>query len=620
MPDDFEYPLVTEVWTPLALTPEEKSRRDLADLHVMGRLKPGMPIGQAREEITALNAELQRRYPKTNLGHGVIIKPLRETMDEVTDRFTLILLGAATFVLLLACANVANLQLARSTARQREIGLRAALGASRFRIARELLTESIVIGVLGGIVGMLLANWDLTVTKAAIPAQVFQWVAGLRKMHMDASVIAFGFAVSVAAGVICSLPAIYQLLRQHDRAGLNDVLKEGGRASTSGTSRSRARSTLVVVEVALSLVLLVGAGLLVRTFQRILALNLGYDPKNVLIADVWLSANNYRDDPAMARFFDQVLAGVRTLPGVETAASEGDVGGASTFRIEGQPELQPGEPRPYVSAISADYFRTLRIPVLAGRSIGTQDGANAPGVAVVSEAVVKHYWPRVNPIGRRIQLRPNSPWLTIAGVCGDRKDWFSAEPQPAAYVSYQQWPTPYMRLFTRTTRDPMQSASAVRMQVRRVDPNQPVYGVKTEETALAEETSGVRMAAARMSMYAAISLLLAVMGCYAVGAFSVARRTQEIGIRMTLGATRGNILGMVLSQTARMTAIGLAAGLTLAIAMTVVMSHALFNVVAVEPLTFVVLTAVLAGAALLAGYIPAYRAARIDPMTALRNE
>jgi putative ABC transport system permease protein len=620
MPDDFEFPLVTEVWTPLALTPEEKSRRDLADLHVMGRLKPGMPIGQARDEITALNVELERRYPRTNLGHGVLIKPLRETMDEVTDRFTLILLGAATFVLLLACANVANLQLARSTARQREIGLRAALGASRFRIARELLTESIVIGVLGGIVGMLLANWDLTVTKAAIPAQVFQWVAGLRKMHMDASVIAFGFAVSVAAGVICSLPAIYQLLRQHDRAGLNDVLKEGGRASTSGTSRSRARSALVVVEVALSLVLLVGAGLLVRTFQRILALNLGYDPKNVLIADVWLSANNYRDDPAMAQFFDRVLAGVRTLPGVEAAAAGGDVGGASTFRIEGQPELRPGEPRPYVSAISADYLRTLRIPVLAGRSIGTQDGPNAAGVAVVSEAVVKHYWPGLNPIGRRIQLRPNAPWLTIAGVCGDRKDWFSGEPQPAAYVSYQQWPTPYMRLVTRTTRDPLQSASAVRMQVRRVDPNQPVYNVNTEETALAEETSGVRMAAARMSMYAAISLLLAVMGCYAVGAFSVARRAQEIGIRMTLGATRGDILRMVLSQTARMTAIGLAAGLTLAIAMTVVMSHALFNVVAVEPMTFVALTALLAGAALLAGYIPAYRAARIDPMAALRNE
>ncbi|HLK20137.1 MAG TPA: FtsX-like permease family protein, partial [Bryobacteraceae bacterium] len=421
-------------------------------------------------------------------------------------------------------------------------------------------------------------------------------------------------------GVLCSLPAIYQLLRRHDRAGLNDVLKEGGRASTPGSSRSRARSTLVIVEVALSLVLLVGAGLLVRTFQRILALNLGFDPKNVLIADVWLSATNYRDDPAMAHFFDQVIAGVRTILGVESAAAVGDVGGASTFRIEGQPELRPGEPRPWVSAISADYFRALRIPILAGRSIGTQDGPNATGVAVVSEAVVKHYWPDVNPIGRKIQLRPNGPWLTITGVCGDRKDWFSGEAQPAAYVSYQQWPTPYMRLVTRTTHDPMLSASALRMQVRRVDSNQPVYGVNSEEAALADETSGIRMAAARMSMYAAISLALAVMGCYAVGAFSVARRTQEIGIRMTLGATRGSILRMVLSQTARMTAIGLAAGLTLAIALTMVMSHALFNIVNVEPLTFVLLTSLLAAAALLAGYIPAYRAARIDPMSALRNE
>ena len=621
MADDFDFPLATELWTPLALTPEQKSRRDRTDLSVMARLKPGVPIAQASSELVSISAELERRYPKTNEGLTAIVKPLREVTNEVTDRFNLILLGAAGFVLLLACANVANLQLARSTARQREIGLRAALGASRFRIARELLTESFVIGILGGGVGIVLANWDLRITKAAIPAQVLQWVAGMRTLHVDASMVAFGFALSLVAGVACSVPAIYQLLRRQGSAGLNDVLKEGGRGSSSGPSRSRARSTLVVVEVALSLVLLIGAGLMVRTFQRIAALHLGFDPRNVLTMEVWLSDTSYRDEARMAHFYDQVLDGLHSLAGVDSFAAAGDVGGGATFSIEGRSEPRPGEPRPYTSAISAGYFRALRIPMRAGRAIAEQDGASAQPVAVISESVARHYWPDSNPIGQRIRLRAgDSTWFTIAGVCGDRKDWFSGEPEPAAYVSYRQWPTPYMRLLVRTERDPMQSAASVRAKVHSVDANQPVYNVKTEEQALAEETSGVRMAAERMGIYAAISLLLAVMGCYAVGAFSVARRTQEIGIRMTLGASRSSILRMVLTQTAWMTSIGLGIGLSLAIAMTQIMSHALYNVVAVEPMTFVIQTTVLALAALAAGYIPAYRAARIDPMAALRNE
>lgn len=620
MPEEFDFQLGTELWTPLALTPQEKSNRERTDLWVYGRLRPGKSMEQARAEMASLSAELERRYPKTNAGRGVTVNPLRDSIDQVTGRFTIILLGAATFVLLLACANVANLQLARSTARQREMGLRAALGASRFRIARELLTESVVIGILGGSVGILLANWDLHITKATIPRQVFHWIAGLKTWHMDASTVAFGFALSVVAGVACSLPAIYQLLHQHGRAGLNDVLKEGGRTSSAGTSRSRARSTLVVVEVALSLVLLIGAGLMVRTFQRILALNLGFDPKNMLITDVWLSATNYPDDARMARFFDQVLDGLNTIPGVESAAAEGDIGGAATVSIEGQ-EAHAGDPHPLINVISSGYFHTMRIPMRAGRSIGPEDGPSAPPVVVVSEAMARHYWPGLNPIGRRIRFKgPGSPWLSVAGVCGDRKDWFSGNPELAIYAPYRQWPNIYMELRVRTRQDPMRLASSVRAQIRLVDPNQAASNINTEEQSLAEQTSGIRAAATRMSIYAGISLLLAVMGCYAVGAFSVARRTQEIGIRMTLGATRSDILRMVLSQTARMTAIGLGVGLSLAIALTQIMSHALYNIVSVEPMTFVILTTLLLAAALMAGYVPARRAARIDPMAALRNE
>jgi len=291
------------------------------------------------------------------------------------------------------------------------------------------------------------------------------------------------------------------------------------------------------------------------------------------------------------------------------------------FIIQGRAEPRPGEPRPAIKAISPGYFHTLRIPLRAGRSIAAEDGPNAPPVVVLSEAMVRHYWPDSSPIGQRIQLwGPQSPWLTVAGTCGDVKDWFSGGPVPMTYVSYRQKPSPFMSLSLRTTRDPLQSAANVRAQIRMVDKNQPVHGGETMEQYLAEATSGVRASATRMSIYAVISLLLAVMGSYAVSSFSVARRTQEIGIRMTLGATQSNILRMVLSQTARMTAIGLAIGLSLAIAMTQVMSHALFNAVAIEPPTFVILTALLAASALLAGYIPAYRAARIDPMSALRNE
>ena len=552
----------------------------------------------------------------------MVIHPLRESIDQVTVRFTIILLGAATFVLLLACANVANLQLARSTAREREIGLRAALGASRIRIARELLTESLVIGMLGGCVGMLLANWDLHITKAAIPAQVFRWVAGLKTWHMDASTVVFGFALSVAAGVACSLPAIYQLLRSQGHAGLNDVLKEGGRTSSSGTSRSRARSTLVVVEVALSLVLLIGAGLMVRTFQRILALDLGFDPKNMLITDIWLSDRNYRDDAQMARFFTQVLDRLNAVPGVESAAGAGDIGGAATLSIEGQ-RSAAARSAPRHSSLSAPATSIPCVfPCAPGRSIGTQDGPNAAPVVVVSEAVVPPF------LARRESHWPQNPSqrtrLSVA-------DHGRSMRRPEGLVQREirslpfTFPTSngrlsYMGLHIRTRQDPLQFAASVRAQVRAVDANQAISNIETEEQSLAEETSGVRCRGHQdehlrcdLSLTRHHGLLRGWLffrrapdagDWYPHDAGRHARRYSQHGAYPDRPHDRDRP-GRGARASHRYDAGDVARAL-----------QRCFR----RATTFVALTALLAASALLAGYIPAYRAARIDPMAALRNE
>ena len=624
MPAEFDYPLATELWTPLAMTPQERNQRTLRTLLVLGRLRPQVTVAEAGAAMNVIAGRLERAYPQSNESRGVAVVPLRELTNQVTDRFVLTLLGAASFVLLLACANVASLMLARATGRQRQFAVEAALGASRFRIARLLLAESTLIALLGGVLGIYQAAWNLDLSKSRIPPEILRFVAGMRNMHIDAEVAAFTLGVSVLAAVLCSLPAILLALRGNVAGDLGEALKEGGRGPTSGPARSRARSALVVVEVALALVLLVGAGLMLQAFRGLLTANPGFNPKNLLTMQVALPEQQYREPAQTASFYDRVLRTLGALPDVRAAASYADKGGPDGFYIEGQPEPRPGEMRPGVRTVSGRYFETAELPIRLGRGISGQDGPESPRVVVLSESVARHYWPDYphgDPIGRHIKLgNSQSPWLTVAGVSGDVKDWFTGQPMPAAYIPSVQAPQRAMMLLLRTAGDPLGVATSARAAVRAVDRNPPVYDVKSMEQIIAWQTSGVGAAAMSMEIYAGIALLLAVTGIYALTSYSVAQRTHEIGVRMALGARGSDVLKMVVGQSLRTAGAGLAIGLPAAVIMTKIMSSLLSNVVPLDLRTVAAFTVLLAAAAMLAAYVPARRAARVDPMVALHHE
>ncbi|MGA2597829.1 MAG: ABC transporter permease [Bryobacteraceae bacterium] len=621
MPEDFDYPLAAELWSPLSLTPEEQNDRAVHSLAVLARLKPDASVSKARAEMDAISRHLAQEHPDTNESREARVIPILELTNNVTDRFTLMLLCTAGFVLLLACANIGNLQLVRATSRTKEIAVRTALGAGRLQLARQLLIDSVLTAVAGGLLGLQLASWNLSLTPLMVPPEVFKWVAGLRNMRITGEVVLFTLALSLIAGLLCAAPAIFQMLHGRKSADLNHLLKEGGRSGTSGRARSRLRNALAIGEVALALVLLIGAGLMIATFNRALTLNTGFNPNNLLTLQVSLPLSEYRTKASMTEFSQRALDGVSAIAEVKAAAAVVGLGTAEGLYVEGRPEPRPGEPRPAIRAITENYFEALGLPILQGRAIGRMDGPDAENTVVVSNSIARHYWPDSNPIGQRMKLgNGRSPWLTVVGVSGDVKDWFDNEPQPAAYVSYAQSPAPGIGFYLRTTGDPMRIASAVREKIRAVDVNLPVFDVKTMDRSISEQTSGVRAAAVSMTTYAVIALLLAVTGIYAVISYSVAQRTHEIGIRMALGADRRTVLKMTLGQAARIAGIGLGIGVPLAALLTRVLSSVLYNVIAVDLTTLTLLTVLLGGSGVLAGYIPARRAARVDPMTALHHE
>lgn len=617
MPDEFNFPLETELWVPLALTTAEQHDRASHNVSILALLKPGIPVSQARAELTGLGQRLAADHPETNENRAFETVPLLELADSYSAHFVMTLLVTAGFVLLLACANVANLLLVRLAERQREIAIRAAMGASRGRIVSQLLVESVLIALVSGAIGLDFAAW--VVSHRNVPPEVFKLVGGLKASHVDTTTVLLTLGMSFVAAFLCALPSLILVVREAGSARLNDSLKENGRIGAGGRSRSRLRTTLAVCEVTIALILLVGAGAMVRTFQRFLTVNPGFETTHLLTMQIALPQPRYAGNAAELSFFERLLEG---LANHDTRASAVAADGpADALYIEGRPAPRPGESAPELRAVTGAYFETLRLPIVEGRPISAADDRDHPPVIVLNQTLVREIWGDQNPLGRHVRLSKTDPrWLTVVGVAGDTRHWFSSQPEPRAYVSFLQSPSPDATVYISSLGDPLQIVPAARSEVGKIDPAQAVFDIKTMQQRIADETSGVSAASSTMVMYAFIGLFLAASGIYGVISYSVARRTHEIGVRMALGADRATVLRMTLRDALMIGAIGLGVGVPVAYGMIRAMSSALYGIIQLDTATFLGLTAILALCSMAAGYIPAWRASRLDPVIALRNE
>ncbi len=632
MAEGFEFPNPdTELWTPIAINDGTVDGMGGRIINVLARLKPNVTLGEARREMNALAQKLAEERPDFNAGWGVSITPLQELVVGDVRRSLLVLLGAVSFVLLIACANVANLLLARAARRQREIAIRIALGASRLRLVRMLLTESMLLAMVGGALGLLLAVWGVDGLLALAPGNLPR--AG--EISMDRWVFVYTLAVSLLTGFIFGLaPAL-----QASKPNLNELLKEGIRSSPAGFGRDRLRSLLVVAEVALSLVLLIGAGLLMRSFVRLQNVDPGFDPRNVIAMRVSLPDEKYAEDEKVVGFYREAFARIKRLPEVRQAGAihvlpwSGDNSGRY-FHPEGRPMPKAGEEPTYnYRVVTPGYFETMSIRLLRGRDFAVEDTAQAPGVVILNEAMARLFWPNEEALGKRVKHRgrEEDPWFTVIGVVGNvRHHWLGDATQPEIYFTYAQVPIlgsrtierhrRSMQIVVRTDSDPLTIVPAMRREVASIDAELPLYNIKTMDERLGYSLVRPRFNTLLMSIFAAVALILAAAGLYGVMSYMVAQRTHEIGIRIALGARQKDVLMLILKQGFKLILAGIIIGLVAALMLTRFMSGLLYDVSVRDPYIFAGISFVLAAIALLACYIPARRATRVEPTVALRYE
>jgi putative ABC transport system permease protein len=642
MPAKFEFPIPlfgvqgnqfaerVDIWKPVAFTPLELKERYSRSYCLIARLRPDVPVAKAQAELDRLISNWIRAYPGnySGGGFGARIYPFQDQVVGGMRTGLAILLGAVIFVLLIACANLATMLLAQASARERELAIRVALGAGRWRLLRQMLTESLLLAVAGAAAGIILSVWGLELLKQ-IGART---VPRLAEVNLDVLVLIVTAIIAVGTGILFGLiPALATA-----KPELTEALKEGGRSATTSAQRNHVRNSLVIAEIALALVLLVGAGLLLKSYARVQNINAGFDRRNVLTAEVNLpdtkypqrESAEYREGEAMINFWNEALRRVRQLPGVEAtgfttilplSGSNSD----SSFSIEGR-MLGKNEPGPdeEIRIVTPDYFRVLKTPLLRGRLFSESDNAYAPGVVIINDAMATKFWPNEDALGKRITFdnprKPGPKWLSIVGIVRSvRHRGLDLDPAPEYYLPLAQRAQSSMILAVRSGQDPRTLTAAIRREIQSIDRDQPIANVRTLEAVTADSIAPRRMSMVLLGAFAGIALLLASVGIYGVISYLVVQRTHEIGVRMALGAQRSDVLRLIVGHAAKLVGIGTVIGLVLAFFSTRLLSALLYNVGEFDVTTFLFVTIALAAVALLASYIPAYRAARADPIIAL---